>query len=362
MNKKKICLVIPSLHAGGMERVMSELVGYFCQKLNVEVYLVMYGMKPEIFYPLPHNLVIHQPDWEFDNKKRKWNTLKRMIYLRHTIKKINPNSILSFGEYWNSFVLLALFGLKYPLFVSDRCQPNKSLGRIHNVLRRWLYPKAAGVIAQTQIAKDIYWNQFHHTNIQVIGNPIRRIETKFGNLKRENIVLTVGRLIATKHHDLLIDIFLKIGNPDWKLVIVGGNAIKQKGMERLSEKIRELNVEDQVVLTGNLSNVDDYYLKSKIFAFTSSSEGFPNVIGEAMSTALPVVAFDCVAGPAEMIDNGYNGFLVPLFDAEKFEQQLSLLMSDESARIRMALAASKSIEKFSVESIGEKFYSIILQH
>src|ERR1035437_8915929 len=151
MSLKKICLVIPSLHSGGMERVMSELAGYFCQQRDIEVHLVMYGMKPETFYLLPQNLIIHQPDWKFDNTKRKLNTIKRAIYLRHTIKKIRPNSILSFGEYWNSFVLLALYGLKYPIFVSDRCQPDKNWHFVHKHLRKWFYPKAKGIIAQTNI-------------------------------------------------------------------------------------------------------------------------------------------------------------------------------------------------------------------
>jgi len=359
MNKEKICLVIPSLHAGGMERVMSELAGCFCQKHNTEIHLVMYGMMPEIFYPLPQNLIIHQPDWKFDNTKRKWNTIKRMFYLRRTIKMIDPISILSFGEYWNSLVLLSLTGLSYPTYVSDRSQPNKRIGILQNQLRKWLYPKTTGVVAQTTVAKETYLNQFHHSNIQVIGNPIRRIEAHIDHTDKENIVLTVGRLIASKHHDLLIDIFLKTGNPSWKLVIAGGNAIQQKGMEQLSTKIKELHAEEQVILTGNISNVDDYYLKSKIFAFTSSSEGFPNVIGEAMSAGLPVVAFDCIAGPAEMIEDGDNGFLIPLFDAEKFEQKLTLLMTDESQRNNMGLSASLSIEKFSVSSIGEKYYSFI---
>ena len=358
---KKICLVIPSLHSGGMERVMSELANFFCQKHDLEVYLVMYGMMPEVFYPLPRNLIIHQPEWKFDNKNRKWSTLKRMIYLRRTVKKIHPSSVLSFGEYWNSLVLLSLAGLKIPIFVSDRCQPDKSLGFLHNHLRKWLYPKATGVVAQTMAAKNIQLNQFHHTNIQVIGNPIHRIENKSEHFNQENIVLTVGRLINSKNLDLLIDIFIKIGKPNWKLVIVGGDAIRQQGMRRLIAKIKELQVEEQVILTGNIPNVEDYYLKSKIFAFTSSSEGFPNVIGEAMSAGLPVVSFDCIAGPAEMIEDGVNGFLVPLFDAEKFEQKLKIVMENENLRIKMGLAAKKSIERFSVELVSADFYSFIMQ-
>jgi len=357
---KKICLLIPVLVPGGMERVMSELANFFSTKSNTEVHLILYGYEREIFYSLPEKLIIHKPSFEFNKNSRLYYTIKTFLYLRKQIKFINPDTTLSFGEYWNNFVILSLTGLNLPLFVSDRCQPGKSLGFLHNHLRKLLYPRVKGVISQTKVAKDIYLKQFNHSNIHVIGNPIRQVKTNSNCIVRENIVLTVGRLINSKNFDLLIDIFIKTGISNWKLVIVGGDAIQQQGMKRLTAKIKELHIEERVILTGNISNVVDYYLKSKIFAFTSSSEGFPNVIGEAMSAGLPVVAFDCIAGPSEMIKDGFNGYLVPLFDSEKFEQQLTLLMSDELLRVNLGLAAKKSIEKFSVESVGEAFYSFIM--
>lgn len=355
---RKLCLVIPSLHAGGMERVMSELAGYFCDQPDLEIHMVMYGMKPELFYPTPSNLIIHQSDWAFNNSQRFWSTLKRMVYLRRTIKQIDPVSILSFGEYWNNFVLIALKGLKYPVFVSDRCQPNKTLGKLHDLLRKYLYPRAAGVIAQTGIAKEIYKKVIPIAKITVIGNPIRKIIND-NKIPKENIVLSVGRLIKSKHHDELIRLFVKINKPDWTLVIVGGDAIKQQNMSKLKELVRKLNAEDKVILTGSISDVDHYYQKSKIFAFTSSSEGFPNVIGEAMSAGLPVIAFDCTAGPSEMIEDEKTGFVVELFDYKIFSEKLKLLMTDESLRQDLGKNAIFSIKKFGVDKIGEKFFSLI---
>lgn len=360
--QSKVCLIIPSLCAGGMERVMSELSNYFCTQTELEVHLVMYGINPLIFYPVPSNLIIHTPDWTFDDSKRIWHTIRRLYYVRKTVKSIRPSTVLSFGEYWNSFVLLSLFGLKFPIFVSDRCQPNKSLGKFHDFLRQQIYLKAKGIIAQTVLAKVIYHKQIGHNNIEVIGNPIRSIESESALLQREKIVLSVGRLIETKHHDLLIDIFSKINKPDWKLIIVGGDAIKQRGMVKLSDKIRKLALEDRIILAGNCSDVDNYYLKSSIFAFTSSSEGFPNVLGEAMSAELPVVAFDCIAGPSDIILNGQNGFLVPLFDMDLFIQKLKFLMENEDIRQQMGKFARKSMAQFSAQTIGRKYYEFLIEN
>lgn len=360
---KKLCFVIPSLEPGGMERVMSELISYFSGKPDVDLHVILYGSKRDIFYELPlKNIMVHKPEWEFDISRRLYFTIKTFFYLRRVIKKLNPVSVLSFGEYWNSFVLLALYGMDLPVYVSDRCQPDKKLGSYHDTLRKLLYPTAKGVVAQTKTAKKIYKNKFNHNNVRVIGNPIREICFCQKGSIEEKIVLTVGRLIESKHHDRLIRIFKNIDAPDWKLVIVGGDALKQNGKDKLKKLIFELGMENKVKLTGTVSSVEEYYQKSKIFAFTSSSEGFPNVVGEAMSACLPVIAYDCVAGPSDLIDDGINGFLIPLFDDQRFEQKLKFLMTDQKLRGNMGKAAARKIKQFSIPDIGNKYYEFITEH
>jgi GalNAc-alpha-(1->4)-GalNAc-alpha-(1->3)-diNAcBac-PP-undecaprenol alpha-1,4-N-acetyl-D-galactosaminyltransferase len=324
----------------------------------VEIHLVLFGIDRDVFYEIPPSVIIHKPNFEFDNTKRSWHTLKTIYFIRKTIKKINPNTILSYGEYWNSLVLLALVGKKYPIFVSDRCQPDKSLGKLHDFLRKCFYKYAKGIIAQTSKAKSIYEAGFvNNLNIKVIGNPIAQQELV--TTPREKIVLSVGRLIETKHHNELIKLFVKLNKPDWKLIIVGGDALRQNNSETLNELIISLNAQNRVKLAGNQKDVTSYYKKSSIFAFTSSSEGFPNVVGEALSFGLPVVAFDCIAGPSDMIQESKNGNLIKLFDYEQFAKKLGLLMDDEALRLKMAEFAPISIRKFDKNKIGEEYYEFI---
>jgi GalNAc-alpha-(1->4)-GalNAc-alpha-(1->3)-diNAcBac-PP-undecaprenol alpha-1,4-N-acetyl-D-galactosaminyltransferase len=253
---------------------------------------------------------------------------------------------------------LALLNTSYSVFVSDRCQPNKSLGKLHDYLRKKLYQNANGIIAQTSIAKSIYQKGIvKNTNIRVIGNPLMKQELV--TTPREKIVLSVGRLIESKHHNELIKLFKKINNSDWKLVIVGGDALNQNNKKKLEELIRSLEAEDKIQLVGNQKNVAFYYQKSSVFAFTSSSEGFPNVIGEALSYGLPVVSFDCIAGPSDMIQEGKNGNLIKLFDYNDFAAKLSLLMDDSILRERMATFAPISIEKFDKNKIGQEYFEFI---
>lgn len=358
LSKKQICLVIPSLQLGGMERVMTELAHYFCRRNDYNVHLILYGRRREIFYQIPENLQIHKPKFTFNNKKRVWNAVKTLWFLRQTIKEIHPDTILSFGELWNNFVLLATMGLRYPLYISDRCQPDKRLSKKQEVFRKWLYPAASGIICQTETAKKIYQIMFRRNNIQVIGNPIREINPN-PNIFKENIVLTVGRLIKTKHHDELIKIFAALNPENWKLVIVGDDAIKQQTKVKLEALIKDLNMKHKIILAGKRVDVDDFYNRAKIFAFTSSSEGFPNVIGEAMSAGLPVLAYDCVAGPSDLIVHGETGFLITQHNLQDFKSSLNLLINDESLRLKMGSKSREKIKEFSINRIGQKFENVL---
>ena len=361
MNKSivKIAFIIPSLQAGGMERVMAELANYYSKKKDLEIHFVFYGKSPKLFYTINQNITIHKVKGTFNDSLRLFEALKRMWFIRKTIRAIQPNAVLSFGTQWNNMALLALKNTTFPVFVSDRGSPVRKYKFTTELLKSILYGSAAGIIAQTKTAKEILKERFPKTRITTIGNPINK-HTSDKEIKRENLILTIGRLIETKHHDRLIKVFSKLAAPDWKLMIVGGDALKEKNYEKLQLLIKNLGVENRVILTGMQKNIGEYYQKSKIFAFTSSVEGFPNVVGEALSAGLPVVSYDCLAGPSEMITNGDNGFLIPVFDDVKFQEKLQLLINNENLRQKMAEKAPESIKKFCVETIGKQFLDFIL--
>lgn len=338
---------------------MSIIANYTEENKDFEIHLIMYGKQPRVFYQMNKNIVIHKPKQNFNDSLRFFSTLKRISYLRKTVINIHPDAVLNFGTLWNRFVVFSLLGTGYPVFISNRGNPLKKLSFFQELLGRILYPKAAGIIAQTPIAQSLYQKQNLNNNIKVIGNPIRKIRLDT-QIEKENIIISVGRLINTKHHDRLIRIFSKLNAPRWKLIIIGGNALKQNNLTLLSELVNELGLKNRVVLTGELSDIDEYYQKSKIFAFTSSSEGFPNVVGEALSVGLPVVSYDCVASPSEMISDGENGFLVPVFDDDLFQKRLQLLIDDEELRNRMSANAPASVEKYSIEKIGQQYLDFIL--
>lgn len=337
---------------------MSELINGFIREQSAEVHVILYGIARDCFYEIDNRAEFHIPRFKFTNRYRTWSTLKTLHYLRGEIKRIKPDTVLSFGNYWNSFVLLATKGLNIPVYVSDRSSPAKDMGWIQNKLRKLLYPKATGIIAQTFKAKEYYDKMFTQNNYSIIGNPIRDIMIP-DNIIRENLIISIGRLIHTKHYDRMIRLFHELNRPDWKLVIVGGDAQGQNNKTKLKDLLDSFGNPSNIELAGTQKDVESYLLKSKIFAFTSSSEGFPNVVGEAMSAGLPVISYDCVAGPSDMITDSVNGYLIPVFDDELFKLKLLELMDDDNKRLLMGNKAKESIKQFEVNRIVDKFYRFI---
>lgn len=354
----KICCVIPSLQPGGMERVMSVLANGFTNYPDSEIHLILYGSDRSVFYQIEPTIHIHVPNFEFNKQRRTWDTLKTIRFLRKTIREIKPFTVLSFGSKWNSLVLISCLGNGHSVFISDRGTPLRYTKGIHAKLKDFLYPTAAGIIVQTKYAEAVYKKRFRQKNLCVIGNPIRETIIPEQN-HRENIIVSVGRLIVTKHYDRLIKIFEEIGNKNWKLIIVGGDADGQHNFEGLQEQCKNSSMRDNIVLAGTQKDVVSYLLKAKIFAFTSSEEGFPNAIGEAMSAGLPVVSYDCITGPSEMIEDGKNGYLTEVLDDVTFKNRLETLMNDEELCAEMGRNAKESIKQFSEERIVGQFYEFI---
>jgi GalNAc-alpha-(1->4)-GalNAc-alpha-(1->3)-diNAcBac-PP-undecaprenol alpha-1,4-N-acetyl-D-galactosaminyltransferase len=358
----KIVLVIHSLGIGGMERVMAHLIQEFSVYEKVEPHVILIGNKREVKYNLPNAAIIHKPEWEFKNSKRFWHTLKTIIFIRKTLKKINPDTVLSFGEMWNNLLLIASFGLNLTIYISDRSIPGKNLGKLQNLLRNKLYPLAKGFIAQTEksekIAKKYKWN----FNIQVIGNPVPEFPLDSGNSRKQN-VLMVSRLIKTKKVDRLIHIFASVNQTkSWKLIVVGGNAKNNNLLEEYRLEVQNKKLANEVFLVGEKNKVDSFYAESEIFAFTSVSEGFPNALAEAMSAGCACIAYDCMAGPSDMIDDGVNGFLIPENDEKLFAEKLNILMQDANLREQFRLAAKEKMKMFDGKVIAHDFYQFITQN
>lgn len=343
-------IFIPTLRAGGAEKVATILANNWSNKGHNVVLCIIYGS--EIFQEINTNVKVIA----LDERYSIYNKSKIPYYLRLTFKKESPDIIQSFLTEYNILCLASTICLNIPIFVSDRASPLVDRGWKVEFLRKLLYMRAAGVIAQTNLAKDILLNKINNKNIIVIPNPVKLNSLEKNYAHKRNVILNVGRLVAEKGQLDLIKAFVGLGDicDSWELVIVGEGPER----ERLEKEIN-LSGLTNIRLVGQKSNVDEYYCTASIFAFTSFSEGFPNALAEAMSYGLPVVSYDCIAGPRDLIDDGSSGFLIGVNDINGLANILERLILNADLRNVIGTNASNRMTKNSDILIAEKWLNFI---
>ncbi|WJD95531.1 glycosyltransferase family 4 protein [Streptomyces antimycoticus] len=167
------------------------------------------------------------------------------------------------------------------------------------------------------------------------------------------VIAAAGRLVRGKRFDLLIDAFAEVTAkfPAWRLEIYGGGAEK----ERLAERIERLGLSGSAELMGSYSPIEEKFAKVSLVAVASDAESFGMTIVEAMRCGVPVVSTNCPLGPAEIIEDGVTGRLVPTGDKEALASALMELMADAPARQAMAAAALESSRAYDPAPLAHRY-------
>ncbi|MEV7913567.1 glycosyltransferase family 4 protein [Streptomyces griseus] len=173
-------------------------------------------------------------------------------------------------------------------------------------------------------------------------------------------VVAAGRLHRVKRYDLLVRAFAQVSaaRPDWRLRIYGGGDATGNEEASLRTLIDELGLHSQVFLMGSVNPMEAEWPKASIAAVTSERESFGMTIVEAMRAGLPVVATDCPHGPAEIIEDGVDGRLVPVGDPDATAAALLQLIEDDDLRHRMGGAALSASARFDPARIAERHESL----
>src|SRR5690606_8031553 len=203
----------------------------------------------------------------------------------------------------------------------------------------------------------LVWKKYFQ-NIRVITNPITiQSEDIMAPLASKD-ALAVGRLTQQKGFDYLIEAWKIVSEkfPEWKLHIYGEGELKNE----LAKQIQINQLDEVVLLHEPVKNIEKIYEKSSLFILSSRFEGFVLSLLEAMSCGIPVVSFDCKYGPTQLIENGKNGFLVPLPDTEKLAKQIIKVLEDEDLRNSMGKAAKETSKTYSVPAIMQKWEDLFL--
>lgn len=354
-----VALVITALGAGGAERVMVTMANHWCAA-GIRVSLITYeALDARSYYPLDERIeVIRLGLADGGGLLRKGPLLlaRRIAALRRTFLALHPDVAIAFLSKVNIATLLAARGSDMPVIVSERNHPDRQgLGAVWRWLRDRTYRSADMIVFQTEAARQGYPDHLQ-ARAAVIANPVRRIAPSKQPEARHQLT-AVGRLTPQKGFDLLLQAFAKIASdfPDWRLVI-WGEGPDREALERARAR---LGLEAGVSLPGLTEDAGGWIERTGIFVLSSRYEGMPNVLLEAMTAGLPVVAFDCPAGPAELLEDGRTGLLVPPEDVDALSAALASLMADRPRRQALAAGAAEATLDYQIDPIMAKWAEAI---
>jgi glycosyltransferase involved in cell wall biosynthesis len=336
--KKHIALFLPSLRGGGAEKVMVNLaLGFVEQGLKVE--LVLAKAEGPYLSRVPEEVRV------VDLGARR--VLYSLPGLVRYLRRERPQAMLSALNYANIVAIWAklLARVQTHLVVSEHntlsfSTQNASSVRVKllPLLIKIFYPYADAVVAVSHgVAEDlITMTGLPMEKVKVIYNPVitpelfakaeEPLDHPWFRPGEPPVVLGVGRLTQQKDFPTLIRAFALVRKERPARLMILGEGEERPKLEAL---VRELRLEEDVALPGFVDNPYKYMKRAAVFVLSSRWEGFGIVLVEAMALGTPVVATDCPSGPAEILENGKWGHLVPVGEPLHLARAILKILQDD---------------------------------
>ncbi len=309
---KKLLLIVPSLHQGGLEKVCAATARLLQPYFDVQIAIfdsrsIAYDIKgiPVVDLRLPSRPGVIA---------KVINVLRRGMRLRKLKKEAQIDIAYSFGPTANLANIAS--GGRAKMWLGIR-----SYMDMGNPKQIRLFCRCADMVVccSETICREVQ-EKYRCRKAVTLQNPfdIKEVKLLSGREEAElpwkegRILISMGREDSVKGFWHLLKSFALVHEklPDTRLMIIG------KGeFEPYKELAEKLGVNEDVFFTGLKKNPYPYLKKGTLYVLTSYYEGFPNAMVEAMSMGLPVIATDCKTGPREILEDRY-GILIPNMEPE----------------------------------------------
>lgn len=334
---KRISLFVPTLSGGGAERAMLNLSEGLAER-QYDVFLTVSRGEGELVSDVPDEVTLV----DFD---RRYLSTSVPDLARH-LRKTDSDAVISSTDAGNLVAIWAVaFSNKSPT----------TLVRVENMLslrstdyEKWryhlippllkiFYRFADEIIAVSKgVAQDVgEVTGIDPEEIRVLYNPVvtddllqkrnHSVDHPWLVDDSEPVILSVGRLVPQKDYSTLIRAFGRIVRKrDVRLIIAG----KGDCRDELLELATDLGISHRVSMPGYVDNQYAYMAHADVFVLSSAWEGFGNVLVEAMACGTPVVSTDCESGPAEILESGTYGPLVPVGEFDRMAAAIQQMLDD----------------------------------
>ncbi len=368
LKQKSVSVFLPALAGGGAERAMLHLASGLADR-GLKIDLVLAEAEGDYLDQVPAGIRIVDLQSKFPV------VLSKTLALRRYLQREQPDVLFSALDIVSSS-LWANWRLKVPTrvvmcvqtYLSEQFNTHQrnSVAHLRSQMVRWLYPKSDELVAASRgTAKDLaYLTDLPLDRIRVIYNPVVTPEVIQKSLESLDhpwfkpgeppVILGVGRLVGQKDFFTLLSAFALVRqHRPARLLILGEGEDRHK----LEHVIHGLNLEHDVQLPGFVDNPYAYMAKASVFALSSRFEGFGNVVAEAMATGTPVVSTDCPSGPAEILEYGKYGALVPISDPTALSHAILATLDNP---IDAKTLKRRSLE-FSCDRIVDQYLAVLEQ-
>lgn len=329
---------------GGTERMTAWLANRLCKTHQVSI-LSLRQEKEQVFFPL-------EPEVNYrvlPNFPSKLRIFKQIRWIHRYLKENAIERVINVDTGIGFYGILASKGTGAKTVTWEHGNFYNNWGsKIFPHLRKYAARHSHAMVVLTNRDKQNYETNISRcVPVHVIPNPAQMGQNTFNPASRN--ILSVGHLLENKGYHRAVEMAAKIlpDHPDWQWIICG------EGPERprLEAMIRDANLENQMKLPGLITDMASMYSSAAMLVMTSDMEGLPMVLLEGKSHGLPLVSFDIMTGPSDIIDQGINGFLIEPYDTAAMAQKIEELMDNHALRQQMSENAAVGIEKFSEETI-----------
>ena len=373
----KVLVLHGHLSMGGEERVLLNVLKNLVE-LNYDVELLITWNHKE--NNLFENEIPKKVNYEFlfnnyDGKskiiKEIYRLRAKLTYLKKVEKIIKENKYDVIIDYSSNLLKYNNFDIKVPVFAwihfSLTFGEKLSADKIEKYKKQ--YKKYDKILAICDTMRDEFVEilGMEKNKVELVYNPIdleairkkaETIDKKYENYLKQDYFLQVSRLTEQKQPEHLVDIYYKLKQQGIKekLYFIGNG----EKIELIKQKIREYNLENDVVLLGQIENPYPFFKNAKLFVHTAKYEGLPTVLLESLTLGTPVVAYDCPTGPKDILgQNSEYGKLIPLNDKDTFVEKVYELMNKNEKYENYRKLSLVRANDFSMESNKAKLKELI---
>lgn len=373
----KILVLHGHLSMGGEERVLLSVLRNLVE-LNYDVdLLITWNHKENNLF---ENEIPKKVNYEFlfDSYNGKNKLIKEIYrikakttYLKKIEKKIKNEKYDIVIDYSSNLLKYDNFDIKIPVFAwihfSLTFGEKLTLEKTKKYKKQ--YKKYSKIFAITRVMKEEFINKvgIDEKKVELVYNPIdlrliekkaENIEKKYENYLKQDYFLQVSRLTQQKQPEHLVDIYYKLKQAGIKekLYFIGDGEKK----EIIKQKIKEYNLENDIILLGQIENPYPFFKNAKLFVHTAKYEGLPTVLLESLALGTPVVSYDCPTGPRDILGkNNEYGELISLNDKDMFVEKVLELMNSKEKYEKYKKLSLIRANDFSMENNKVKLKELI---